>query len=71
MDDDPNSPVFDESKYEANDWSSCEYGYLDGKEEMSSNMQASRVYDLIISSKLVLIMPLIPLRGDQGLDSLE
>ena len=72
MDDDPNSPVFDVSKHEANVWPSCEYGYLYGKEEVCSNMQASRIYDLkMISSNLVLIMPLIPLRGDQGLDSLE
>jgi hypothetical protein len=35
---DPSDPVIDESSFERKDWTSSEFGHLDGKEEMPPNM---------------------------------
>ena len=49
---DPSDPVIDESKFEAKDWASSEFGHLGGKEELPGNMPEPRGMGFVISAKV-------------------
>jgi hypothetical protein len=49
---DPRDPVIDEAQFDAKDWASSEFGYLDGEEELPPNMPEPRGQGFVISSKV-------------------
>jgi hypothetical protein len=49
---DPSDPVIDEAQFDAKDWASSEFGYLDGAEELPPNMPEPRGQDFVIRAKL-------------------
>ena len=49
---DPSDPVIDESAFELKDWTSSEFGHLQGKEELPPNMPEPRGQGFIISAKV-------------------
>ncbi len=49
---DPSDPVIDESKFEAKDWTSSEFGHIDGKEEIPANMPEPRGLGFVIVAKV-------------------
>ncbi len=49
---DPSDPVIDETKFEAKDWASSEFGHLGGKEEIPSAIPEPRGMGFTISSKV-------------------
>jgi len=49
---DPSDPVIDESKFEAQDWTSSEFGHLQGKEEIPPKMPEPRGQGFIVSAKV-------------------
>jgi hypothetical protein len=50
---DPSDPVIDESVYELKLWtSSSEFGHLQGKEELSTNMPEPRGQEFVINAKV-------------------
>ena len=49
---DPSDPVIDESKFEAKDWASSEFGHIEGKEAVPSNMPEPRGHGFVISAKV-------------------
>jgi hypothetical protein len=49
---DPSDPVIDESAFELKDWTSSEFGHLQGKEELPPNMPEPRRQGFVISAKV-------------------
>ena len=49
---DPSDPVIDETKFEAKDWASSEFGHLDGTEAVPSNMPEPRGFGFVIKAKV-------------------
>jgi hypothetical protein len=44
---DPSDPVIEETEFEAKDWTSSEFGHLEGKEEMPPNIPEPRGQGLV------------------------
>ena len=49
---DPSDPVIDESDFERRDWTSSEFGHVDGKEAISTEMPEPRGQGFIMRSKV-------------------
>ena len=49
---DPSDPVIDESEFEFKDWTSSEFGHLQGKEELPTNMPEPRGQGFVINAKV-------------------
>ena len=49
---DPSDPVIDESKYQKQDWTSSEFGHLQGKRKFPPNMPQPRGLGFIVSTKI-------------------
>ena len=49
---DPSEPMIDESLFEAKDWTSTEFGHVQGKEELPSNMPQPRGLGFIVHAKV-------------------
>jgi hypothetical protein len=49
---DPSDPVIDESAFEEKDWTSSEFGHLQGKEELPPNMPEPRGQGFVINAKV-------------------
>ena len=49
---DPSDPVIDQSKYEAKDWASSEFGHVEGKEELPPKMPEPRGFGFTIRAKV-------------------
>ena len=49
---DPSDPVIDETKFEAKDWASSEFGHLEGKEELPPKMPEPRGQGFVISAEV-------------------
>ena len=49
---DPSDPRIDESAIELKDWTSSEFGHLQGKEELPLNMPEPRGQGFVISAKV-------------------
>ena len=49
---DPSDPDIDESKYEKMDWASSEFGHIEGKEELPSNMPEPRGLGFVLRAKV-------------------
>jgi hypothetical protein len=49
---DPSDPVIDESAFELKDWTSSEFGHLQGKEELPPNMPEPRGQGFVINAKV-------------------
>jgi hypothetical protein len=49
---DPSDPVIDESSFEQRDWTSSEFGHLQGKEELPPNMPEPRGLGFIMRAKV-------------------
>ena len=49
---DPSDPDIDESKYERKDWTSSEFGHIEGKEELPRNMPEPRGLGFVIRAKV-------------------
>ena len=49
---DPSDPEIDESKFEAKDWASSEFGHLEGKEETPPKQPEPRGLGFIVSAKV-------------------
>jgi hypothetical protein len=49
---DPSDPVIDESVFELKDWTSSEFGHLQGKEELPTNMPEPRGQGFVINAKV-------------------
>ena len=49
---DPSDPVIDESKYQKQDWTSSEFGHLQGKQELPPNMTQPRWLGFTVKAKV-------------------
>ena len=49
---DPSDPCIDESAFELKDWTSSEFGHLQGKEELPPNMPEPRGQGFVINAKV-------------------
>ena len=49
---DPSEPDFDKSKFELKDWTSSEFGHIQGKEELPPNMPQPRGRGFVIRAKV-------------------
>jgi hypothetical protein len=49
---DPSDPVINESAFERKDWTSSEFGHLQGKEELPQNMPEPRGQGFVINAKV-------------------
>jgi Reverse transcriptase (RNA-dependent DNA polymerase) len=49
---DPSDPAIDVAKFERRDWTSSEFGHVDGKEEIPSNMPEPRGKGFVIHAKV-------------------
>ena len=49
---DPSDPVINEALFERKDWTSSEFGHVDGKEELPPNMPEPRGQGFVISAKV-------------------
>jgi hypothetical protein len=49
---DPSDPVIDESVFELKNWTSSEFGHLQGKEELPANMPEPRGQGFVINAKV-------------------
>jgi hypothetical protein len=49
---DPSDPSMDESAFEQKDWTSSEFGHMQGKEELPPNMPEPRGQGFVISAKV-------------------
>ena len=49
---DPSDPVVDEAKFESRDWTSSEFGHIDGKEELPPNMPELRGRGFVMRAKV-------------------
>ena len=49
---DPSVPVIDKSKFELKDWTSSEFGHIQGKEELPPNMPEPRGIGFVIRAKV-------------------
>eukprot|EP00957_Ditylum_brightwellii_P163278 12432834-Ditylum_brightwellii.AAC.1 len=48
----PSDPVFDELAFEQRDWACSEFGYVQGKEEVPSNIPESRGMGFVMRAKV-------------------
>jgi hypothetical protein len=55
---DPSDPVVDESSFELKDWTSSEFGHLQGKERMPPNMPEPRGIGFIMRGRSTPTTPL-------------
>jgi hypothetical protein len=49
---DPSNPVINESDFELQDWTSSEFGHVQGREEIPSNMPEPRGLGFVIRAKV-------------------
>ena len=49
---DPSDPIIDKSQYQRKDWTSSEFGHVEGKEELPPNMPEPRGLGFIIRAKV-------------------
>ena len=49
---DPSDPCIDKSAFELKDWTSSEFGHIQGKEELPPNMPEPRGQGFVISAKV-------------------
>ena len=49
---DPSDPIIDKSQYQRKDWTSSEFGHIEGKEELPPNMPEPRGLGFIIRAKV-------------------
>ena len=49
---DPSDPVVDASRFEIRDWTSSEFGHLQGKEELPPNMPEPRGTGFVVRAKV-------------------
>jgi hypothetical protein len=49
---DPSDPVIDDTEFEVKDWTSSEFGHLEGREELPPNMPDPRGRGLVLSAKV-------------------
>jgi hypothetical protein len=52
MEFDPSDPVIDESSFELRDWTSSEFGHIQGKEELPPNMPEPRGMGFTMRAKV-------------------
>ena len=63
---DPSDPCVAEADFEVKDWTSSEFGHLQGKEELPPNMPEPRGQGFVTSANMLLTAH----QGDQELVSL-
>jgi hypothetical protein len=49
---DPSDPIIDESSFELKDWTSSDFGHVQGKEELPANMPEPRGQGFVIRAKV-------------------
>jgi len=49
---DPSDPVVDEASFDAKDWTSSEFGHIQGKEELPGNMPEPRGFGFVMRAKV-------------------
>jgi hypothetical protein len=49
---DPNDPVVDKANFERKDWTSSEFGHIDGQEELPPNMPTPRGQGFVMRAKV-------------------
>lgn len=49
---DPSDPAIDETEFEVRDWTSSEFGHLEGREELPPNMPEPRGQGFVLNAKV-------------------